>query len=409
MAQIEVTRDLLVEDSVFILQCLRQNQRGGRPNALADVRLTLANSVTLDLSDYVSFLRQFGYLDVDAQAAALLVTPHGDKAAVGVSSVADDVGQHFAPMIAAGSVLIDDVEGTNAIEELLRSAGIDRTSPETTGPASSELLPVAAPRLAPVEGELGQGAVGRVRVARYGELGLAVAVKELKPLAQVLPWLTAAELLRRVRREALAQAQLAHPCVLPVLDVREDLLAVVMPLAATNLRARLVELRQLALPETLRIATQIALALAHAHGTGLVHTALKPENVLLDNRGNVLLSDFGVARLVALPPLPQPAGRSPRVVVDLGDQAYRAPETSAASAPEAPADAFALGAVLYEMLSGKAPRQKAPVPSLLRPECPRQLDDLIEQLLDDDAARRPTLAAAAARLQALLDSQHFVL
>ena len=83
MAQIEVTRELLVEDAVFILQCLRQNARGGRPNGLADVQLTLANSVTLDLGDYVTFLRRFGYVDVDARAAALQLTTQGNLAAVG--------------------------------------------------------------------------------------------------------------------------------------------------------------------------------------------------------------------------------------------------------------------------------------------------------------------------------------
>src|SRR5438128_3469860 len=113
MAQIEVTCDLLVEDAVFILQCLRQNARGGRTNALAEVQQTLANSVTLDLSDYVAFLRRFGYVDVDPRAGALQLTAQGDQAAVGEerSRVAENVGEHFAPLLAAGKVELDDVEG----------------------------------------------------------------------------------------------------------------------------------------------------------------------------------------------------------------------------------------------------------------------------------------------------------
>lgn len=412
MAQIEVTRDLLVEDAVFILQCLRQNQRGGRRNGLADVRQTLANSVTLDLADYVAFLRRFNYVDVDAGASALLVTAQGDEAAIGKADVARDVGQHFAPMLAKGLVDLDDVEGASELEALLRSAGLaasvheDSAAPvheDSAAPvqkeAAEELLHVAAPRLARVEGELGQGVVGRVRVARLGDLGLQVAVKEIKPLDKVLPWLTPDELARRVRREALAQAELAHPCVLPIFEVRSDAQAsqIVMPLAAGSLRTRLAQ-GPIPLGQALQTAAQVSFALACAHAKGVTHGALKPENVLQDRRGNALVSDFGMGRLVALPQ------GSVRVVVDLGDGAYRSPEASATSPAEPPQDAYALGAILYEMLAGKAPGREAPVPSLCRAECPRELDDLVESLLDDGARRRPPLVQVAARLEALAGS-----
>ena len=76
----------------------------------------------------------------------------------------------------------------------------------------------------------------------------------------------------------------------------------------------------------IRLGAQVAHALAHAHAQGLVHGAIKPENVLLDRAGNALVSDFGAARLVSLPPTAQ-AG--PKVVVELGDARYRAPEVSA--------------------------------------------------------------------------------
>ena len=385
MAQIEVTRDLLVDDAVFILQCLRQNQRGGRANGLADVRMTLADSVTLDLADYVTFLRRYGYVDVDSKAAALLVTPDGESAATGKIDLVASVVQHFAPVLIKGSVELDDLEAPAAIEALLRSAGLERAQPG--------FLQVASPRLAMVEGEIGQGVVGRVRAARLGALGLDVAVKEIKPLHAVLPWLTADELGRRVLREAKLQAQLQHPCILPVLDATEE--RIVMPLAAGNLRGR----KAAPLQDALRLALQIARALAHAHQAGVTHGALKPENVLLDRKGNALLSDFGVARLVALPA----AGL--RIVIDLGDAAYRAPEASATAPSEPPQDAYALGAILYELLAGKAPGREALVPSSSRPECSRELDDLAAALLDDAPGKRPTAAAAATRLEPLLASQ----
>ncbi len=92
-------------------------------------------------------------------------------------------------------------------------------------------------------------------------------------------------------------------------------------------------------------------------------------------------------------------------MVDRGDAAYRAPEASATSPSEPPQDAYALGAILYQLLAGKARGREALVPSSSRAECPRELDDLVAALLDDSPARRPTAAAAAVRLEALLASQ----
>jgi tRNA A-37 threonylcarbamoyl transferase component Bud32 len=414
MAQIEVTRDLLIEDSVFILQCLRQNQRGGRSNALAEVQQTLANSVTLDLSDYVAFLRRFGYVDVDARAAALQLTPVGDQAAVGeaASRVAENVGEHFAPLLAAGRVEVDDVEEPSALDELLRSAGL--TPPQRAGATDPDIAPalpeestlvVRAARLETAEGELGQGALSRVRAARHGELGRTVAVKQWKPLQHWLPWLTPAELGRRVLAEARLQAQLGHPCVMPILDVqaqRPEGPLLVMPIApGGSLRARLAQ--RISVLQVVRAAAQVAHALQQAHAAGLVHTAVKPENVLLDGRGNALLSDFGTLRLVAAPASTS-TERAPRVSVDLGDAAYRAPELSAACPLEPTADAYAFGVLLYELLTGQVPGRRSPVPSLVRPEVPRELDDLIDALLEDDPARRPTLATAAAKLALAMGS-----
>jgi hypothetical protein len=436
MAQIEVTWELLVEDAVFILQCLRQNVRGGRTNGLADVQLTLANSVTLDLGDYVAFLRRFGYVDVDRRAVALQLTAQGDQAAIGEArtQVAENVVEHFAPLLAAGKVEVDDIESAAALEDLLRSAGLEpapkkgifaemaaqtgeppprsgrrgETDPGFTDPelqpvptdAPAQLV-VRAARLETAEGELGQGALGRVRAGRWGELGRTVAVKQWKPLQQYLPWLTPQELGRRVLVEARAQAQLNHPCVMPVLDVLTTRPGgegplLVMPLAAGgSLRAKLSQ--KLPLLQALRAGAQVSHALSQAHASGLTHTSIKPENVLFDGRGNTLLSDFGGARLVQAP---QPANgeRAPRVSVDRGDGAYLAPEAATGAALDAAADAYAFGVLLYEILVGHVPGRRAPVPSAVRPEVGRDVDDLIDALLDDDPARRPSMGTAAARL-----------
>jgi hypothetical protein len=375
----QVSRDQLVEDSVFILQCLRQNARGGRQNGLDEVRSTLEGSVALELAAYVAFLKRFGYVELDAQS--LKVTREGERAAQGDADVSRQVQDHFRQVIENGAE-----PGSAAFEALLFD-----TQPQVQQPAGEEVVAIASPVLAPVEGELGQGPLSRVRAARFGELGLVVALKEYKPLWESLPWLSRPELARRVRREAQAQAQLGHPCVLPILEVRGEDAQVVTPLAASTLRDKLSRERMPAW-QALRLGAQVAHALAHAHAQGLVHGALKPENVLLDRAGNVLLSDFGAARLVSLPPTAQPG---PRVVVELGDARYRAPEVSASEPAGTQGDAFALGALLHEMLAGTPD-------GMLPRDLPAQLLELLDGLGNVDPAKRPHLAAAAALLARLL-------
>ncbi|HUJ28235.1 MAG TPA: serine/threonine-protein kinase [Myxococcales bacterium] len=396
---IQVSRDQLVEDSVFILQCLRQNARGGRANDIREVRSTLAGSVALDLGAYVAFLKRFGYVEIDSQAAVLQVTAQGERAAVGDADVSRDVSDHFAQVLTLGS----EPPRESAFESLLGGAGLagDGRSPQggaygdtqPQAPQAVEQPQVQTPALAPVEGELGQGPLGRVRVARFGELGRMVALKEYHPLWESLPWLSRQELSRRVRREAQAQAQLDHPCVLPILEVRGEDAQVVMPLAAGTLRDKLSRGGdRLTLTQAVRLAAQVAHALSHAHAQGLTHGAIKPENVLLDRAGNALVSDFGATRLVALPPATR---EGPRVMVELGDPAYRAPEVSASDPGGPQADAYALGALLHEMLAG-APRAQLPQ------DASQPVAELIAELQDADPARRPALAAAASRLARLL-------
>ena len=377
----QLSRDQLVEDSVFILQCLRQNARGGRQNGLAEVRSTLEGSVALDLAAYVAFLKRFGYVEIDEKA--IRVTPQGERAAQGDADVSRDVFDHFKQVIENGAE-------PETFEALLK--GVDDTQPQARQP-KDEIQAIAAPALAPVEGDMGQGPLSHVRAARLGELGLMVALKEYKPLWESLPWLSRAELSRRVRREAQAQASLGHPCVLQILEVRggEDA-QVVMPLAASTLRDKLSRSEKMPVWHALRLAAQVAHALAHAHGQGLAHGALKPENVLLDRAGNALLSDFGAARLVALPASSQPG---PRVLVELGDARYRAPEVSSSEPGGPPADAFALGALLHEMLAGTSG-------GALPADLPSPLIELLDELRHPDPARRPPLAAAATRLARLL-------
>ena len=197
---------------------------------------------------------------------------------------------------------------------------------------------------------LGAGGMGEVYRARDPRLGRDVAIK-------VLPAAFASDPDRRVRfeREAQAVAALSHPNILAVHDVgvhEGQAYLVTEVLDGETLRARL-DAGALPVRKAIDIAVQIARGLAAAHDKAIVHRDLKPENVFLLNDGQVKILDFGLARQAAMG---TGATQTVAAVTDpgtvLGTVGYMAPEQVRGQAVDARADLFALGAVLYEMLSG---------------------------------------------------------
>jgi hypothetical protein len=219
--------------------------------------------------------------------------------------------------------------------------------------ATQRLALVRGTRLGPYEvvGLLGAGGMGEVYRARDTRLGRDVAVK-------VLPEHVAhdAAALARFDREARAVAALSHPHIEALFDIGETdgtHYLVMELLEGETLAARL---RRGALPEkdALRIGVQIAEALGAAHAHGIVHRDVKPANVML-TRSGVKLLDFGLARLQRRP---DSAGETAATTgfgegVIAGTLPYMAPEQVRGQAVDARTDIFALGAVLYEMLSGR--------------------------------------------------------
>lgn len=199
-----------------------------------------------------------------------------------------------------------------------------------------------------VERQLGAGATSTVYLARDLRHHRAVAVKVLHPdlSAIVGP--------DRFLREIELTAKLQHPHVLPLFDsgAADGLLYYVMPCVdGETLRSRLERERQLPIEDALRIATEVADALSYAHGQGIIHRDVKPENILLQG-GHALVADFGIA--LAL----ERAGgaRLTQTGLGLGTPQYMAPE-QATGEPivDGRADVYALGAVTYEMLVGQPP------------------------------------------------------
>jgi serine/threonine-protein kinase len=216
------------------------------------------------------------------------------------------------------------------------------------GPAGSPELDLRAAldgRYA-VEREVARGGMGIVFLARDLKHERAVAIKVLRPelAARLGPEL--------FLREIQITARLQHPHIVPMYDsgqVRGFLYYVMPFVEGESLRDRLDREKQLPVVEALRIAREVARTLSYAHGHHLVHRDIKPENILLSGE-EVLVTDFGVARAITAAGGAKPAESG----IGAGTPAYASPEAASGS-PEVDgrADIYALGCVLYEMLTGE--------------------------------------------------------
>jgi eukaryotic-like serine/threonine-protein kinase len=260
-------------------------------------------------------------------------------------------------------------------------------------------------RLGPFEilALIGAGAMGEVYQARDPRLNRIVAIKILSPDDR-------ADLDRRRRfeREAQAIAALAHPniCVLYDVGREQDVDFLVMEYLEGETLATRLRRGPLPLDDVLRWGTQISDALGKAHRHGIVHRDLKPGNVML-TKGGIKLLDFGVARL-----RPTVAGTSSATATApesltaaegvVGTLPYVAPEQLEGAPGDARSDIFALGAVLYEMVSGKRAfgsdspasvivailnRQPEPL-AILQPAVPAAFDQLVSKCLAKDPDAR---------------------
>ena len=200
-----------------------------------------------------------------------------------------------------------------------------------------------------VEREVGQGGMATVYLAEDVRHHRKVAIKVLRAelAASMGP--------ERFLREIDIAAQLQHPHILPLLDSGDaaGFLYYVMPyVQGESLRDRLVREHELPVHDALRIITEVADALAHAHERGVVHRDIKPENILLSGR-HALVADFGVAKAVS-----EASGRLKltSVGVALGTPTYMAPEQASADPGlDHRVDIYALGVVAYELLAGRPP------------------------------------------------------
>jgi serine/threonine-protein kinase len=214
-----------------------------------------------------------------------------------------------------------------------------------------------------IERELGRGGLATVFLARDVKHHRHVALKVLDPE------LAASLGTERFLAEIRVTANLQHPNVLPLFDSGETngLLFYVMPfVAGESLRAKLDREGQLPVDEAVRIASAIAFALDYAHRHGVVHRDVKPENVLLSD-GVPMVADFGIAKAVSSSRLDGPSTNPGLTKAGhwIGTPSYMSPEQAMCEAVDGRSDIYALGCMLYEMLSGHVPFTGPSVQSVL--------------------------------------------
>ncbi|MCB9555722.1 MAG: protein kinase [Deltaproteobacteria bacterium] len=262
-----------------------------------------------------------------------------------------------------------------------------------------------------IEELLREGGMGTVYRATHIDIDRRVAVKVLHPAYSRMP-----DVVSRFRREARAASRIGHPNIVEVYDfgiTADGSTFLVMEfLVGQDLADVLGEYGTLSLSRSLQIAIDICHAVGAAHDVGIVHRDLKPENVFVmvgDTGGDhIKILDFGIAQTIAadgshLEQLTNPG-------MPIGTPNYMAPEQAAGVGSDHRADIYALGTLLYEMLTGSTPNrdytlltiankvepQEYEPPSVVIPEIPAAVDLLIGRMLSLDPDRRPNSMAEVA-------------
>src|SRR2546425_991543 len=233
--------------------------------------------------------------------------------------------------------------------------------------------------------ELGRGGMAIVFKARERQLERDVAIK-------VLPFSLSfdKEFVERFQREARTSAKLEHPNIIPIYRVGKSgrvIFFVMKFLRGKPLSSVLAARGTLAPPEIRQVLAQVARALAYAHRSGIVHRDIKPDNIMFDEHGLAMVTDFGIAKAAT-------GGKLTGTGMSIGTPHYMSPEQARAQPLDGRSDLYSLGVVAYQCLAGSVPfdgedsfaigykhiMEELPTPSLETPD-KRSLFDIIRKMM----------------------------
>ena len=241
--------------------------------------------------------------------------------------------------------------------------------------------------------QLGQGGMGAVYKARDTELERLVALKIIRPELTTNP-----EMLKRFKQELILARQVTHRNVIRIFDLgqADGFKFITMEfLEGQDLRAVLREKGKLAPEDAAKVILQICRALEAAHGEGVIHRDLKPQNIMMDANGRAYVMDFGIARSAYLPGMTQTGAL-------VGTPEYMSPEQAKGEKIDERSDLFSLGVILYELVVGKSPYySETPLATLWKriqekatplievdPTVPKELSDIVAKALEIEPENR---------------------
>ena len=235
---------------------------------------------------------------------------------------------------------------------------------------------------------LGRGGMGAVYKARQKSLDRVVAVKILPPGMDD----GFANFPERFKQEAKVMAKFQHPGIVAVHDAGEasgGLLYIVMEfIEGSDVHQLLAAHGKLPTEQAVSITVQICEALAYAHTRGVIHRDIKPANIMVDSQGRVKVADFGLAKIAA-----RQSTQLTMTDVSMGSPDFTAPEALTPGIKiDGRADIYAVGVMLYQMLTGKVPRGRFQLPSGMVPQIDPALDAIVDKAMQNDREKRYSTA-----------------
>jgi phosphonate transport system substrate-binding protein len=236
----------------------------------------------------------------------------------------------------------------------------------------------------------GEGGMAAVFKAYQASMDRYVAIKVLPRFHSANP-----EFVDRFKQEAQVLAKLQHPYIVPIHDFGEadGYTYLVMPFIKSGTLANLLIGKPIPLSRINQIIAQVGDALDYAHSLGLIHRDIKPSNILVDERGNCMLTDFGIAKIL------EGSAEFTKSGGILGTPTYMSPEQGSGNKVDHKSDIYSLGVILYEMTTGRVPfeaetpvavifkhvHDPLPPPSIINPE----IDEDVERVVLKSLAKNP--------------------